>query len=126
LIIVVSQTQINRTPPPKQNKKNLTKKKQNKKLGIEKIENRNGTERNGTQVEGLLKVKEHAGRGTMTTMVCGETVTLWSKDVDEWPCPSVLPFSIALPTAFSDERGSWVCDSSSFLLPCPVGSTVVD
>ena len=64
------------------------------------------------QVEGLLKVKEHAGRGTMTTMVCGETLALWSKDVDEWPCPCSLPFSVALPTVFSDERGSWVCDLS--------------
>jgi hypothetical protein len=61
----------------------------------------------------LLKVKEHAGRGTMTTMVCGETLALWSKDVDEWPCPCSLPFSVALPTVFSDERGSWVCDLSS-------------
>jgi hypothetical protein len=52
----------------------------------------------------------------MTTMVCRETLTLWSKDVDEWPCPSCLPFRIALPTAFSDEGGSWVCDL--LLLPC--------
>ena|SRR5579863_10569169 len=74
------------------------------------------------QVEGLLKVKEHAGRGTMTTMVCGETLTLWSKDVDEWPCPCSLPFSIALPTVFSDERGSWVCDR--FSPPSPAVSMV--
>jgi len=72
------------------------------------------------QVEGLLKVKEHAGRGTMTTMVCGETLTLWSKNGDERPCPCSLPFSVALPTVFSDERGSWVCD----LFSCRVvGST---
>ncbi|KAI0277146.1 hypothetical protein BGY98DRAFT_1090037 [Russula aff. rugulosa BPL654] len=59
------------------------------------------------RVEGLLKVEEVAGGGTTTTLLCNETVTLWRKDSDLQPCPYSFPFSIPLPTTFSDERGSW-------------------
>ncbi|KAI0249064.1 hypothetical protein BJV78DRAFT_1231044 [Lactifluus subvellereus] len=59
------------------------------------------------RIEGSLKVKEIAGGGTTTTALCDKTLTLWHKDVGPAPCPSRLPFSIALPTTFSDEHGSW-------------------
>ncbi|KAI0000294.1 hypothetical protein BJV77DRAFT_939272 [Russula vinacea] len=59
------------------------------------------------RVEGLLKVKEVAGGGTTTTVLCNETLTLWRKDSDLQPCPFSFPFSIPLPTTFSDEHGSW-------------------
>ncbi|KAI0301225.1 hypothetical protein B0F90DRAFT_1628688 [Multifurca ochricompacta] len=45
--------------------------------------------------------------GTTTTVLCSEALTLWRKGVDPGPCPSSFPFSVALPTTFSDERGSW-------------------
>jgi hypothetical protein len=53
-------------------------------------------------------MKEVAEGGTTTTVLCDETLTLWRKDVDLRPCPSSLPFSIALPTEFRDEHGTWV------------------
>ncbi|KAH9959786.1 hypothetical protein BC827DRAFT_1134211 [Russula dissimulans] len=59
------------------------------------------------RVDGLLKVKEVAGGGTTTTTLCNATLVLWCKDEDRRPCPSSLPFRIALPTMFSDERGTW-------------------
>jgi hypothetical protein len=64
------------------------------------------------KVEGSLKVKEIAEGGTTTTVLCDETLVLWRKDVDPaLSCPPLnLPFSIALPTMFSNEHGSWVRD----------------
>ncbi|KAH9979916.1 hypothetical protein BGW80DRAFT_1163470 [Lactifluus volemus] len=61
------------------------------------------------RVEGSLKVKEIAEGGTTTTVLCDETLVLWRKDVDPAaPCPPpILPFSVALPTKFSNEYGSW-------------------
>ena len=56
-------------------------------------------------------MKEVAGGGTTTTVLCDETLTLWRKDSDLQPCPFSFPFSIPLPTTFSDEHGSWVRDS---------------
>lgn len=60
------------------------------------------------KVEGLLKVKEIAGGGTTKTVLCDQTIALWRRDVDPYPCPFSLPFRIPLPTAFRDEHGSWV------------------
>jgi hypothetical protein len=73
---------------------------------------------NFRKVEGSLKVKEIAGGGTTTTVLCDQTLTLWRKGGDPAPCPSNLPFSVALPTMFSNERGSWVRDPPPFL-PLP-------
>ena len=62
-------------------------------------------------------MKEIAGGGTTTTTLCNSTLMLWRKDEDLRPCPLSLPFHIALPTMFSDERGSWVSAISSSPLP---------
>ncbi|KAI0269976.1 hypothetical protein BC834DRAFT_864329 [Gloeopeniophorella convolvens] len=59
------------------------------------------------RVEGTLKVKEVAGGGTTTSVLCSETRTLWRRGVDPDPCPPSLPFSVALPATFTDERGTY-------------------
>ncbi|KAH9983012.1 hypothetical protein BJV74DRAFT_852374 [Russula compacta] len=59
------------------------------------------------RVDGLLKVEEIAGGGMTKTVLCDQTVALWRKDVNPYPCPFSLPIRIPLPTTFRDEHGSW-------------------
>ena len=68
------------------------------------------------QVEGVLKVKEHVGCRTMMAVVCGERVTLQSKDVDVQLCLCSLLFSITLLIVFSDEHGLQVHHHSFILI----------
>ncbi|KAA1469675.1 hypothetical protein DENSPDRAFT_835329 [Dentipellis sp. KUC8613] len=59
------------------------------------------------KIEGFLKLKEVAGGGTTSTVLCNETITLWRKGIDPSPCPTQFSFSAVLPTEFSDEKGSY-------------------
>ncbi|KAF8195610.1 hypothetical protein K438DRAFT_1586540 [Mycena galopus ATCC 62051] len=51
-------------------------------------------------VEGRLQLKEIAEGGHTETTLCLDTVLLWMKDANNTVCPSVLPFSLTLPTTF--------------------------
>ncbi|KAF7352555.1 hypothetical protein MVEN_01220800 [Mycena venus] len=51
-------------------------------------------------VEGRLELKEIAEGGHSDTTLCLDTVLLWIKDGNNPVCPSILPFSLSLPTNF--------------------------
>ncbi|KAI0365704.1 hypothetical protein BV20DRAFT_1038757 [Pilatotrama ljubarskyi] len=59
------------------------------------------------KIEGSLRIREVAEGGTTTHKLCLSKVTLWSKDVDEEPCPHSLKFSLTLPTTFSDGKDTY-------------------
>ncbi|OBZ71501.1 hypothetical protein A0H81_08642 [Grifola frondosa] len=59
------------------------------------------------KIEGTLRLKEIAEGGTTTNSLCLSKVVLWSKDRDAGPCPLSLPFSLTLPTTFSDGKDNY-------------------
>ncbi|KAJ7368594.1 hypothetical protein DFH08DRAFT_831772 [Mycena albidolilacea] len=59
------------------------------------------------RVEGRLELKEIAEGGHTDTTLCLDTVLLWIKDSNNPVCPSVLPFSLTLPTTFQYEGRSY-------------------
>jgi len=62
------------------------------------------------QIEGTLKLEELAEGGTANCKLCFNKSILWVKDrIYEAPCPSSLPFSLLLPTTFSDGGRTYVC-----------------
>ncbi|KAJ3553978.1 hypothetical protein NM688_g3342 [Phlebia brevispora] len=56
------------------------------------------------KLKGTLLLKEIAEGGTVTHELCLSRLSLWSKDRDSGSCPSSLPFSLTLPTTFSDGK----------------------
>ncbi|KAI0077850.1 hypothetical protein K474DRAFT_1041851 [Panus rudis PR-1116 ss-1] len=74
------------------------------KVDISKPEGVFGVE---VKIEGSLRLKEIAEGGTTTHKLCLTKLSLWSKDRQSGPCPSSVPFSIALPTTFSDGRETY-------------------
>ncbi|KAI0784813.1 hypothetical protein C8Q75DRAFT_370739 [Abortiporus biennis] len=59
------------------------------------------------KIEGSLKLKEIAEGGTNTHKLCLTRMTLWSRDRNTGSCPSSLPFSLALPTTFTDGKDQY-------------------
>jgi len=51
-------------------------------------------------VEGRLELKEIAEGGHIDTALCLDTLLLWIRDDNNPACPSILPFSLTLPTTF--------------------------
>ncbi|KAI0917450.1 hypothetical protein AcW1_007354 [Taiwanofungus camphoratus] len=59
------------------------------------------------KLEGSLRLKEIAEGGTTTHRLCILILALWSRDRNTGPCPASLPFSITLPTTFSDGKDTY-------------------
>ncbi|KAH9841351.1 uncharacterized protein C8Q71DRAFT_325791 [Rhodofomes roseus] len=59
------------------------------------------------RVEGSLRLKEIAEGGTTSHKLCLSVVTLWNRETDRRPCPASLPFSLTLPTTFSDGKETY-------------------
>ncbi|TBU27193.1 hypothetical protein BD309DRAFT_1026670 [Dichomitus squalens] len=59
------------------------------------------------KIEGNLHLREVGEGGTTTYKLCLEKVTLWSKEMDSESCPSMLEFSLTLPTTFSDDKDTY-------------------
>lgn len=55
------------------------------------------------KIEGSLKLKEVAEGGTASHKLCLSTMS-WTKDDFQGPFPSTIPFSLTLPSTFSDGR----------------------
>ena len=58
------------------------------------------------QIEGSLRLKEIAEGGTSTSALCLNVKNLWIRN-DSEPCPSSLPFALALPLTFSDGKATY-------------------
>lgn len=56
------------------------------------------------KVAGSLRLKEIAEGGTSTSMLCYDVKQLWNRETSHGPCPESLPFSLTLPSTFSDGK----------------------
>lgn len=59
------------------------------------------------KIEGSLKLKEIAEGGTTTYKLALTRTTLWSKDRQSGPCPTSIPFSLTIPTTFTDGKDTY-------------------
>ncbi|TFK52174.1 hypothetical protein OE88DRAFT_1368232 [Heliocybe sulcata] len=76
--------------------------------GVVNVTKTDGVQSVEVKVEGFLRLKEIAEGGTTSSTLCSEKRTLWTKDESsQGSCPSSLPFSLTLPTTFSDGKGSY-------------------
>jgi len=58
------------------------------------------------KIEGALQIKEVAGSGTSSSSLCLDVKTLWTRD-SPGACPTSLPFSLTLPSTFSDGKADY-------------------
>ncbi|KAI0064110.1 hypothetical protein BV25DRAFT_1914760 [Artomyces pyxidatus] len=75
--------------------------------GIVEIAKPEGLAVVAVKIEGRIKLHEFAEGGTMTVVLCNESIPLWRKGEDAGPCPSALPFSTLLPMTFVLEDATY-------------------